>query len=148
MVKPAWVEVHALDNKRWGFEVAIREGRTREIRRLCAALGLEVDRLVRTSFGPVSIGHLPIGETRELLARERHMIDALLGRISPPAAVRPRSRRDREKADRTKQGTARASGDAATADRRKKPYAKKSRGADGPASSKRKTPSRSRKDAR
>ena len=48
MVKPAWVNVHPMENRRWMFEIAIREGRTREIRRLCAALGLEVERLVRS----------------------------------------------------------------------------------------------------
>ena len=103
LVKPAWVEVHPMENRRWALEIAIREGRTHEIRRLCAELGLEVDRLVRTSFGPVGIGHLPVGGTRDLLARERHMIDAILGRVSErPPPMRPRSRRDREKADRAK----------------------------------------------
>ena len=40
--------------RRWEFEVTITEGRKREVRRLCAALGLDVERLVRTRFGPCS----------------------------------------------------------------------------------------------
>ena len=42
----------------WDLSLTIREGRTREIRRLCDAVGLEVLRLVRTSFGPVKLGAL------------------------------------------------------------------------------------------
>jgi hypothetical protein len=68
-----------------------------------------VDRLVRTSFGPVGIGHLPVGGTRDLLARERHMIDAILGRVSErPPPMRPRNRKDREKHDRAKGKSARS----------------------------------------
>lgn len=97
-VKPAWVEVHPMENRRWAFEIGLREGRTREIRRLCAELGLEVDRLVRTRFGPVEVGKLPVGGTRELLGRERAMIDALIGRDSKPS--RPRRGRGGEPGQR------------------------------------------------
>jgi 23S rRNA pseudouridine2605 synthase len=48
LVKPAWVNVMPMENRFWAFEIAIREGRTREIRRLCDALGLEVSPQVRT----------------------------------------------------------------------------------------------------
>jgi 23S rRNA pseudouridine2605 synthase len=64
-------------NGRWEFEVTIAEGRNREIRRLCAALGLEIERLVRISFGPVTLDDLPSGATRPLSARERRDIDQL-----------------------------------------------------------------------
>jgi pseudouridine synthase len=59
---------------RWIFEVTLTEGRKREVRRLCKALGLYVKRLRRTSFGPIRLGDLPIGEYRELTARERSAI--------------------------------------------------------------------------
>jgi 23S rRNA pseudouridine2605 synthase len=67
-----------LGNRRWAFEVTITEGRTHEVRRLCDALGLQVERLVRTSFGPVRLGDLPAGATRALTTRERRVIDALV----------------------------------------------------------------------
>src|SRR5215467_1476611 len=59
-VRPTRVEVRKLGRDRWAFEVTITEGRKREVRRLCSALGLGVERLVRTKFGPVELGDLPI----------------------------------------------------------------------------------------
>jgi 23S rRNA pseudouridine2605 synthase len=44
---------------------------------LCEALGLEVERLVRTKFGPVKLGSLESGRTRQLTAREGEIISAL-----------------------------------------------------------------------
>jgi 23S rRNA pseudouridine2605 synthase len=70
-VRPTRVEARKLARDRWDFEVTITEGRKREVRRLCAALGLGVERLVRTRFGPVELGDLPSGGTRRLTARER-----------------------------------------------------------------------------
>ncbi|MBA2706558.1 MAG: rRNA pseudouridine synthase [Gemmatimonadaceae bacterium] len=61
----------------WDLEVTIAEGRTREIRRFCAALELHVERLVRTRFGPVTLGQLPSGATRTLTGRERDVILAI-----------------------------------------------------------------------
>jgi len=61
----------------WDLEVTIAEGRTREIRRFCAALELHVERLVRTRFGPVTLGQLTSGSTRTLTGRERDVILAI-----------------------------------------------------------------------
>jgi 23S rRNA pseudouridine2605 synthase len=58
----------------------IAEGRKREVRRLCRELGLTVERLVRTSFGPVSLGNLPVGTTRPLTGKERGALATLIGR--------------------------------------------------------------------
>ena len=70
-VQPTHVEARKVSRDRWDFEVTITEGRKREVRRLCSALGLGVERLVRTRFGPVELGALPSGQTRRLTARER-----------------------------------------------------------------------------
>lgn len=41
------------------LEITLREGKNREIRRVMEALGLKVNRLIRTSYGPFQLGHLP-----------------------------------------------------------------------------------------
>jgi 23S rRNA pseudouridine2605 synthase len=76
-VQPLDVEVHSVSRGLWELDLTIREGRTREVRRLCEALGLEVERLVRTRFGPVALGKLAPGETRNLTRNEREIIDAI-----------------------------------------------------------------------
>jgi 23S rRNA pseudouridine2605 synthase len=76
-VYPTRVEARRLGRDRWEFEVSITEGRKREIRRLCTALGLGVERLVRVKFGPVELGELPSGQTRKLTPRERSALAAI-----------------------------------------------------------------------
>jgi 23S rRNA pseudouridine2605 synthase len=46
--------------------IALREGKNREIRRVCEHLGLTVRRLIRVSFGPFQLGNLPRGEVGEV----------------------------------------------------------------------------------
>lgn len=46
--------------------MVLREGRNREARRLCAAVGLDVVRLVRVRFGHLELGRLQPGEARRL----------------------------------------------------------------------------------
>ncbi len=50
--------------------LTLREGRKREVRRLMEALALPVKRLVRVSFGPIELGDLAPGKSRELTADE------------------------------------------------------------------------------
>ena len=56
------------ETDRFGFEVVMSEGRNRQIRRTFAALGYEVKKLHRISFGPYSLGALKPGEIREVQA--------------------------------------------------------------------------------
>jgi len=52
------------------LEVVLCEGKKREVRQMCRAVGIPVKRLVRTRFGPVCLDRLAVGEARELSARE------------------------------------------------------------------------------
>jgi pseudouridine synthase len=77
-VRPSRVAARSIGGGAWEFEVTIAEGRKREVRRLCKALGLGVERLVRTRYGPVEMGTLPSGSARPLTPGERAAIDACL----------------------------------------------------------------------
>ena len=77
LVQPVAVHAEPLGERRWAFEVTLVDGRTREVRRLCDALGLTVERLVRTHYGPVELGDLPRGDTRALTRAERAAIEAI-----------------------------------------------------------------------
>ena len=52
------------------LEVVMGEGRKREVRRMCAAVGHPVERLVRTAIGPLRDPHLSPGTWRLLTVEE------------------------------------------------------------------------------
>lgn len=80
VVVPTRVESRSIGNRRSELEITIVEGRNREVRRVCDALGLTVERLVRVRFGPVILGPLESGGSRPLSTRERRELELLLGR--------------------------------------------------------------------
>ena len=49
--------------------VSLREGKNREIKNVLQALGLQVNRLIRVSFGPFQLNDLPIGAVEVVKAR-------------------------------------------------------------------------------
>lgn len=55
----------------------LREGRNRQIRRMCEAVGLEVLRLKRTEIAGVKLGMLPQGKWRPLNERELARLNAI-----------------------------------------------------------------------
>lgn len=69
--------VKPLPGRRTTFVVSLREGRNRQVRRMCAAQGLRVAALARTHFGPLTLGDLPVGRTRKLTKREIEALNAL-----------------------------------------------------------------------
>ncbi len=52
------------------IEIVIREGKNRQIRRMCAQLGLPVVNLVRIGIGKLQLGNLPVGKWRHLTKSE------------------------------------------------------------------------------
>lgn len=52
------------------LQITIHEGRNRQIRRMCAIAGMEVQRLKRIREGSLSLGQLPLGKWRYLTQEE------------------------------------------------------------------------------
>ena len=78
---PAKVAVVAKHDDGAALELVIHEGRNRQVRRMCEAIGHPVTRLVRTRIGPLSDARLAPGEWRPLRADEvRALYAAAVGR--------------------------------------------------------------------
>lgn len=67
---PAPIELIERGNDYTRFRIILREGRKRQIRRIAAALGHPVRRLVRERIGPLALGDLPPGKWRYLTEAE------------------------------------------------------------------------------
>ena len=48
------------------LNIGLREGKNREVKRIATHLGLTVNRLIRTSFGPFVLGELRVGAVEEV----------------------------------------------------------------------------------
>ena len=65
--------------------IAIREGKNREVKNVLGAFGLQVNRLIRTSYGPFQLNDLKPGELREV--RGRTLRDQLGARLAEQAGA-------------------------------------------------------------
>ncbi len=74
MTMPSEVRVLEKKEGRVVLEIIIYEGRNRQIRKMCDALGLEVARLKRTQIGSVKLGMLKQGDWRDLTDDEVHRL--------------------------------------------------------------------------
>ena len=74
MTAPADAHIIEKQDNRVVLEIVLYEGRNRQIRKMCEALGLEVARLKRTSIGSIKLGMLPQGKWRELTDDEVHKL--------------------------------------------------------------------------
>ncbi len=77
---PATVTVVTKEENRVVLLMTIKEGRNRQIRRMCEAVGLEVARLRRISIGPLKLGMLKSGTWRELKPDELRAIRNAIGK--------------------------------------------------------------------
>ena len=77
---PATVVVVTNEPERVVLQMTIKEGRNRQIRRMCEAVGLEVARLRRTSIGPLKLGMLKPGTWRDLTPEELRAIRNAIGK--------------------------------------------------------------------
>jgi len=78
----------------WLF-FAMREGKNREVRNVLSSLGLEVNRLIRVSYGPFQLGDLPpgkVGEVRSRTLREQlgpKLIEQAGANFDAPLQIQP-----------------------------------------------------------
>ena len=68
--EPARVNVLVQEKNRVVLEISIKEGRNRQIRKMCESVGLEVARLKRISIGVLKLGMLAPGKWRDLTEDE------------------------------------------------------------------------------
>ena len=114
---PAEVSVESVLPSKARLRIVLREGRQRQVRRMCEAVGHAVERLSRVAIGPLRLGSLPIGKTRELTPREvlalRHAVSTRGIAESATQAARPprpaRPQRPVSRGGRAPSRTARAS---------------------------------------
>lgn len=76
MTSRAKVDTVAINKNSSTLEITIFEGRNRQVRKMCEAVGHRVVHLKRTAIGNIKLSHLPLGKWRHLTDRE---IKDLLG---------------------------------------------------------------------
>lgn len=64
-------------NKQW-LEIVIHEGKNRQVRRMCDAIGLRVVKLQRLRLGTLELNDLPLGKFRKLTDKEVDGLKALV----------------------------------------------------------------------
>ena len=92
--KPMTVTMDRQQGANAWLTVGLREGRNREIRRAMEAIALDVNRLIRVSYGPFQLGDLARGEVEEV--RQKVLADQL-GWARGAAAASPGKSRTRKK---------------------------------------------------
>jgi 23S rRNA pseudouridine2605 synthase len=65
------------------LEIVLDEGKNRHIRRIMAALEIEVLRLVRVAIGPLQLGELAKGSFRPLMPEEKLALDRAMKSVKP-----------------------------------------------------------------
>jgi 23S rRNA pseudouridine2605 synthase len=71
---PARVRVLRASGRQSVVEIVLHEGRKRQVRRMCEAVGHHVLGLHRSAYGGLGLGTLPAGASRELLPSEVELL--------------------------------------------------------------------------
>ena len=73
------------------LEITLREGRNRQVRKMCDAIGHPVSRLKRIAIGPIRDSRLKPGQWRDLSDKEVGLLRSAPGGARPHAAPAPRT---------------------------------------------------------
>ena len=95
--QPAVIRVVSDEPGRTVLEMTIREGKNRQIRRMCEAVGLDVIRLRRTALGAVRLGMLQPGQYRELTSQEVKALRVAAQRGKATAQIRKNTQRNAQR---------------------------------------------------
>jgi 23S rRNA pseudouridine2605 synthase len=77
---PAKVRIVESSERKTWLEITIAEGKRRQVRRMCEAVGLPVEKLVRIALGPLKLGRLAPGQFRPLTDEEIGKLAAAVGK--------------------------------------------------------------------
>ncbi len=77
------------------LELTIHEGRKRQVKRMCEAIGHPVSSLRRVAFGPLVLGRLPVGASRRLAPAEIAALREAIAADPAPSSPPPRRPRRR-----------------------------------------------------
>jgi pseudouridine synthase len=77
LTAPADIEILKQSANESALRITLREGRKRQIRRIAAAFGHPVKRLLRTRIGPLQLGDMQPAEWRHLSKEEKHRLRKL-----------------------------------------------------------------------
>lgn len=81
MTAPAQVEISGKEQHATWLKFIIHEGKHRQIRRMCAAVDLHVNELIRMTVGPIELGKLKPGQFRLATKSEITILKQLVGLI-------------------------------------------------------------------
>ncbi len=81
---PAQVVVLTKEPNRSVLQIVIKEGRNRQVRKMCEAVKLDIVRLKRTAVGPLRLGMLKPGTYREMSAEELKAIRTAIRKPENP----------------------------------------------------------------
>ena len=100
MTSPAAARIIDANAQQSVLELTIHEGRNRQVRRMCDAIGHPVLELVRTKYGPLTLAGLAPGASRPMTDAEIRRLRKAAGLAPPRDEERRQSRAERRAAQR------------------------------------------------
>jgi 23S rRNA pseudouridine2605 synthase len=85
-------QILRIGEKNSWLEIVLDEGKNRHIRRMLAALGINVLRLLRIAIGPLTLGDLPKGASRRLTDGDKRALDRAMRQNSVVSEANQRRR--------------------------------------------------------